>query len=124
MKSRNARPGSAAQHRAKQIAPFHPRQQQQHSCHARQNERRAKIGLLHNQQNEHYRNDGGTQQRVSPVAHGIEPRVQKPRQKKHQHQLGNLRRLKGKVPAKADPAMSIVRTGNEEHRNQQQCCDA
>ena len=54
----------------------------------------------------------------------VKPGMQKPGQKQHQHRLGNLRRLKGKVAAKANPAMGIVRTGNEENQHQQQSGDA
>ena len=53
------------------------------------------------------------QQRVPPVAHGVEAGVEEPRQKEDQDRLGDLRGLKGEEAAEANPAMGVVRAGKK-----------
>jgi len=56
-------------------------------------------------------NDDRAQQGVLQIAHFVQPRMEKPGEKQHQHGFRDLRRLKGEVPSKANPAMSVVRAG-------------
>jgi hypothetical protein len=60
---------------------------------------------------------------VLPIAHCAEARVQEPSQKQHQHWLCDLRWLKGKEVAEANPAMRVMRAGHQEHQHQQDSCD-
>ncbi len=107
-----------------QILPLHAGQHQHHGGHAEQNQRRAQVGLLDDEQDKDDRHDDGAQQRVFQIAHVVETGVQKPGQKKHQHGLGHLRWLKGEVAAEANPAMNVVGAGNKENQHQQQSGDA
>ena len=123
---RAARPaaGRVAASADEQILPLHAGQNQHHGGDAGRYQRGAQVGLLDDEQDKDDGHDGGAQQRVLPVAHGVEAGVQKPGQKQHQHRLGDLRGLKGEEAAEANPAMGVVRAGKEEDQHQQQGGDA
>ena len=80
--------GQAGQQRRtaapKQILPLHSGQDQHHGGDAGQNQRRAQVGLLDDEQDKDQRHDGGAQQGVLPVAHLVKPGVEEPGQKQDQ----------------------------------------
>src|ERR1035441_3583247 len=106
--------------RCGEVLPLHTSQNQHHRRYSRQHQGRAKVRLLHDQQNEHHRHDGSTQESVFPVAHFIEPGMQKPCQKKNQHRLGYLGRLKSEEAAESNPAVRIVRVTEEKDRKSEE----
>ena len=116
MNSRAMRPGSMRNNAGEQILPLHAGKHQQHGGYAGQNQGRAQIGLLYDQEDKNHGHDDGAQQGLLQIAHLVEPGMQEPGQKQHQNRLGDLRGLKGEVPSKANPAMGVVRAGNKEHQ--------
>ena len=50
--------------------------------------------------------------------------MQEPGQKQNQDGLGDLRGLKGEMPSKANPAMGVVRAGDQVDQHKQQRGDA
>ncbi len=42
--------------------------------------------------------------------------MQEPGEKQDQHGLGDFRGLEGEVPAEANPAMGVMRTGDEKNK--------
>ena len=129
-----AAPGNPEQQRGKrrqrggdagdELLPLHAGQHQHQRGDAGQHQRGSQIGLLDDQQHEDQRDERGAQQRVLPVAHLVEARMQKPGEKQDQDRLGDFRRLKGEEAAEADPAMGVVRVVNEEDHHQQHGGDA
>ncbi len=83
-----------------------------------------RSGCASDQNDKQQRNQRSGHQRAFPVVHGVEPLMQKPRQKQHQHGLGDLRRLESEEVAEANPAMRVVRAGHQKHQHQQHRGDA
>ena len=109
-----ARNGQRGAEDAGQVLPIHAGQKEHHGGDAGQHQRGAQIGLAHDQDDKNDRNEERAREGVLPVAHLVEPRGEKPGEEQDQHGLGDFRRLEGEEVAEANPAMGVVRAGNEE----------
>jgi hypothetical protein len=64
-----------------QILPLHAGQQKHETGDAKDDQRGSQVWFLYDQQDEKHRHDCRFQQRMLPVAHRVQARVQKPGKK-------------------------------------------